>query len=505
MIRVGPAGRVGLVLLLGALLWGGSPAEVRAEASTSPVSVGGYFRVMARPDFQGGMGSLGYWNISGRLLNEGPWAMLELRVRLLESRAGAAEPWTALQLRIEGGGVANAEPGGGLLGSYRLAQAYIEAGNILIPGVTWRVGTQETWMGDLGLYDMRPTTLFRETLGLSGRWSRGPGELLVVLGDSGFGLYGAEYSPVLTFGLRGRVRAGKHFEFGVGGQFELGPKVPGNRLAPHSTPGLDYEDWVRGEVIEQFLLENPGQLDSFPGPQATPTYSGRAITYFGFGQLGPLRWNGLHASFVHLGPELRSTEEWEGQEFTLYTKDITDYRFVLTVGNEAQFTLVPGKLDLVWGLLYGNHWDDDNDLAPSEHERWYVSSVLRLQGYLSPIFHLLVEGSVAQEVSRLGNVWRNHGDSIFASTAGLSDSAGLEYGDASERFTAQIKGGVVLNPLGPGVYARPSLRLLYGVQYSSQNQAWGNSFVESLSQYNEFGAWESHWHHVLAIEAEAWF
>jgi hypothetical protein len=121
------------------------------------------------------------------------------------------------------------------------------------------------------------------------------------------------------------------------------------------------------------------------------------------------------------------------------------------------------------------------------------------------MFHLLFEGSVAQEVSRLGNVWRNHGDSIFASTAGLSDSAGLEYGDASERFTAQLKGGVVLNPLGPGVYARPSLRLLYGVQYSSQNQAWGNSFVESLSQYNEFGAWESHWHHVLAIEAEAWF
>ena len=57
---------------------------------------------MARPDFQGGMGTIGYWNLYGRLLNEGPWGMLEMRVALLESRAGAAEPWTALQFRIEG-------------------------------------------------------------------------------------------------------------------------------------------------------------------------------------------------------------------------------------------------------------------------------------------------------------------------------------------------------------------------------------------------------------------
>ena len=389
-----------------------SVPEAHAEASARAVTVGGYFRVMARPDFQGGMGTLGYWNLYGRLLNEGPWGMLEMRVRLLESRAGASEPWTALHLRIEGGGVANADPAGGLLGSYRLSQLYLEAGNIGIPNVTWRIGTQETWLGDLGLYDMRPTTLFYETLGVSGRWNHGPGELLVVLGDSGFGLHGADYSPVLTFGLRGRVRAGRHFEFGTGGQFDWGPKVSGNRLAPHTTPGLDYEDWLRGEVIENFLFDNPGQIESFPDPVATTTYAGRAIGYLGFGNLGPLRWSGLHVNFIHLPPELRSTEIHDGQEFTLYTKDITDFRFIFTLGNEAQFTLVPGKLDLVWGLLYGDHWDEDNDLAPSEHERWYFSSVLRIQGYVSPMFHVLLEGSVAQEVSRLGNVWRNHGDSI---------------------------------------------------------------------------------------------
>ena len=222
-----------LTLLLGTVL---NTSDAQAEAEVRPVSVGGYFRVMARPDFQGGLGTLGYWNLYGRLLNEGPWGMLEMQVRLLQSRAGRAEPWTSLYLRIEGGGVANAEPGGGLLGTYRMAQLYFEAGNLGLPNVTWRLGTQETWLGDLGLYDMRPTTLFTNTLGLSGRWKHGPGEILVVAGDSGFGLYGGDYSPVLTFGVLGRVQAGKHFELGLGGQIDWGPEVSGNRLAPHTTP-----------------------------------------------------------------------------------------------------------------------------------------------------------------------------------------------------------------------------------------------------------------------------
>jgi len=45
--------------------------------------VGGYFRVMTRPDFQGGDGRLGYWNLYGRLLNEGPFVALETQLHLL--------------------------------------------------------------------------------------------------------------------------------------------------------------------------------------------------------------------------------------------------------------------------------------------------------------------------------------------------------------------------------------------------------------------------------------
>jgi hypothetical protein len=108
-------------------------------------------------------------------------------------------------------------------------------------------------------------------------------------------------------------------------------------------------------------------------------------------------------------------------------------------------------------------------------------------------------------VSSNGNLWRNHGDSIFQSTEGQTDSEGLEYGDADTRTTWQGKAGVVLSPLGVGIYARPALRLLYGIQYSTQNNAFGNSFVEDVSQWNDFGSWETHLHHVLAIEVEAWF
>ena len=78
-------------------------------------------------------------------------------------------------------------------------------------------------------------------------------------------------------------------------------------------------------------------------------------------------------------------------------------------------------------------------------------------------------------------------------------------GDSDTRITFQGKTGLVLNPLGPGIFARPSLRLLYGLQYSTQNNAFGNNFVDSLSEFNDFENKERHLHHLLALEAEAWF
>ena len=116
-----------------------------------------------------------------------------------------------------------------------------------------------------------------------------------------------------------------------------------------------------------------------------------------------------------------------------------------------------------------------------------------------------IQSSIAQEVSRNDKNIREHEDSIFANTDGLPDSRGLEFGDRDTRITWQGKAGLVFNPLGPGIFSRPSLRLLYGLQHSNQNNAFSNHFVTTLDQYNEFGTVEQHWHQVLALEAEAWF
>lgn len=489
--------------LLAALLLG--PGEANAEPSRSRAGVNGYFRVAARPDFQGGAGRLGYWNLYGRLLNEGSYGEVELRLNLLDSAPGSSEPWTSAHLRISGGSVANADFQNGSLSAFNLSHLFVRAGNVLLRDVTWQLGTQDVWLGDLGLYDFRPSTLFFEMMGLSARYQKGPVDLMLAVGDSGFRIRGDAYSPIVTAGGYVRVSLGDHADLAVGGQALYEPKINGSANAPYDTPNVGYEDWVRGEVVEQFLADNPGRLSDFPNPVGRSNESGKAIFYLGFGGFGPLVWNSTYANFTHRHPLQKTTETYAGEEQDLYIAALTDQRYELFVGNEMQLRLIPNRWDLVWGAVYGNHWDADNDLLPTDFDRWYASGVLRNQVYVSPTVHFLVETSLAREHSRNGNTYRNRGDSIFTSNDGLADSRGLEYGDADTRDTWQGKAGIVLNPLGPGIYVRPSLRLLYGLQYSTQSNAFGNSFVESVSDLNEFGAWETHWHHVVALEVEAWF
>lgn len=496
MIRSGLPAR--LAPSLGLLLLLAGPAEAgRAD-------IGGYFRVAARPDWQGGDGRLGYWNLYGRLMNEGSYGMLELRYDVLEPRPASKEAWTALHARVEGGSIANADPGNGSLGTYRMSQLYVKTGNVLLEDVTWQIGTLEHFFGDLGLYDMRPATIFFRTVGVSGRYENDNLELLVGAGDSGYGLYGAEYDAVPTVGGTARLRLG-HIEVGAGGEALFEPGRAGNVNAPYQTPGIDYEDWLRGEVTESYLQEFPGLEDYFPDPAARSSRSYKAIGYFGFGGFGPVRWNNLFVSYQRLHPQKYTTETLAGAETKLYVHDFTDQRTAFDLGNELQLRLIPDRLDAVWGVLYGDHRDADNSIAPSDFDRTYRSTVLRLQVYPAETFHLLAEGSVAQETSRNGNAFREHEDSIFANTGGMPNTRGLEIGDTDTRNTIQAKGGVVLNPLGPGVYVRPSLRLLYGVQYSNVNNAFGNSFVETLDQYSDFETVEQHWHHLLSAEAEVWF
>ncbi len=478
---------------------------IPGRAAAVGADVGGYLRVMTRPDFQGGDGRLGYWNLYGRLLNEGPYATLDFRLDVLEQQPGTNAPWTSVHLRVEGGSIGQSDAGNGNLSNFRLSQAYIQAGNVLIEDVTWQFGTLEYYFGDLGLYDFRPAQIFYETVGASARYEQGRVELLLGAGDSGYGLKGSQYNTVVTGGGALRVRPVNGLELGVGGQFNHEPQVTGNRNAPHQTPNVSYEDWLRGEVVLRYDEDNPLELLDFPNPVPTDANSFKGIGYLGFGGFGPVVWNNFFASYARLHPEGPSTETFQGAEYTIYVKELTDRRTVLMLGDELQLRLVPRRLDLVVAGLYADHQDKDNDIAPSDHDRTYWSTVERLQLYATDTVHFLVESSYAREHSRNGNAYREHADSIFANTGGSPDAEGFENGDSDVRRTWQGKAGIVLNPLGTGVYTRPSLRLLYGTQYSNQNNAFGNSFVETLDQYDDFDTVEQHWHHVLALEAEAWF
>ena len=151
--------RIVLALALPALAW--------ADAPRDRFSAGGYFRIMTRPDLQGGNSRLGFWNLYGRLLNEDPFASLELKVEILQAPPGSANTTASIHAKIEGGTVANADFKNGSLAFFRVAQLYAEVGNVFLDKVTWRLGTLEYFFGgDLGLYDHKPAALFTDTVGL---------------------------------------------------------------------------------------------------------------------------------------------------------------------------------------------------------------------------------------------------------------------------------------------------------------------------------------------------
>ncbi len=484
----------------------GGVAWITAAALAQDVSAAGYARIMTRPDFAGGDGRLGYWNLYGRLLNEGPYAALEVQVEALEREAGSVRPWTDLHLRVEGGSVGNADPGNGVLSLFRLSQLYAQAGNVTGQAVVWRIGTLESSFGDLGLYDLQPARVLFDTVGGQATVRTDRVDVVVGAGDAGYALKGDRYNTVASAGATARLRvAPGHLEIGAGGQFYSEPQVIGNRLAPHQTPGLGYEDFVRGEFLQNYAEQNQAPAGDIPNPEPRSSSSYKLVGYLGFGDAGPLRWNNLFVSFERLHPLGFTTETFEGVTADLYVHDLTDQRTVLLVGDELQARLIPDRWDGACGALLGAHRDADNQIAPSDDDRGYASIVVRSQIYLNPVLHLLKEWSYAVETSANGNRFRNHADSIFTGQDGVQNDRGLEFGDADKRVTWQGKAGFVLSPLGPGVYVRPSLRLLYGVQHSTENNAFGNSFVADLDQFNTFGNVERHWHQVVALEAETWF
>jgi hypothetical protein len=480
-----------------------------AQAPDSRFSAGGYFRIMARPDFQGGNGRLGYWNLNGRLMNEGPYAALEMKLDLLQAPPGTTDIWASLHARIEGGSVTTADMGNGNLINFRLSQLYARAGNIFAPNIIWQLGTQQYFFGDLGLYDLRPAQLFEDTVGLSARYVSKRFDALLAVGDSGFFQRGLQYVPLLTAGGAVRVRIGDNVELGGGGQVAVEPFIAGNRNSSYVTPGVGYEDYARREVLRRFVENNPiAGVEQFPLPQASgqTSVSWRAVGYLGFGKLGPIRWNNFFVRYQRLHPQNFYTDSFQGQSVQVYIADLTRDRYALQLGNEMQLKIIPDRLDAVWSVLYGQDRDLANSIVASEANRTYLSTVLRLQLYFTRTVHWLLENSLSQEESLNGNLFRTNFDSIFQNTGGVSDTRGLEFGDARVRRNWQLKTGIVLNPTGFGIYARPSIRLLYGFQLSSQHAAFGNAFVERLDQFDAFKPTGTiGWHHLVSLESEGWF
>ncbi|NMO13769.1 hypothetical protein HPC49_05630 [Pyxidicoccus fallax] len=496
-----PHARLGAFLLL--LL---SPLLALADAPRDRFGAAGYFRIMTRPDFSGGSGQLGYYWLYGRLLNESPYGELNLRLDVLQATPGTDEAWAEVHTRFSGTSFRSADPGNGSFLNFRADYLFVRAGNILLDGVTWQLGTLEDRWNDLHIYDQRPGTLLWDTVGLSGTYRRDRWDVLFAVGDSGYTLRPTRYNTVLTAAgsFRYRLIPG-HLEAGIRAQVGYEPSVRGNRNALYASPGINYEDYVRREVVRRYFENNPGQEDLVPELNPRSAAYFRTVGYLGFGNVGPLIWDNLYVTFERKHPELSYTENFRGRDWTVYIADQTDERYDAVLGNEAYLRIIPNKLEALWGLWVGYSFNEDNAIKPGEDDRLVASTVLRLEYFVTDRVHLLAETSIAREKSKNGNLFRNHVDSVFTNTDGVPDARGLEYGDSSTRDTWQGKVGVVLSPMGRGIYARPHLRLLYGIQYSTQHAAFGNSFVESLDQYNLYVGPERHWHSVVAIEAEGWF
>ena len=137
------------------------------------------------------------------------------------------------------------------------------------------------------------------------------------------------------------------------------------------------------------MLANPLNVNQqFPIPELRDATSYKGIAYLGFGGFGPVIWNNFYASFEKAHPSGSTTENYQGKNYTIYLTDLTDERTALFIGNELQLRIIPNRWDMAWGMVYGDQRDGDNNIAPSDWDRTYASTVLRSQFYLTDIFHV---------------------------------------------------------------------------------------------------------------------
>ncbi|MFN7142480.1 MAG: hypothetical protein ACK4YP_01790 [Myxococcota bacterium] len=438
-----------LALLLLTLLSPAHAAELRGP------ELHGYFRVMARPDLVGGDGRLGTSPFYGRLLNEGPWGLLDVKQPLV-GEEGADAPWGDLRFRVEGGSVAGGDPTNGNLLGFRLSMLHLHAGNLGPAGVEWRIGTLETTFGDLWLYDARPSQMLVDVLGASAAWKVGKTEFLVGAGDAGYSLRGARYHTVLSGGGSVKHGLGEHVVVGLGGQAWYEPRDE-DPDALRDTPGVDVGAWYGDRAAWA-----RGHADVALG-EPVPGLAWKVVAHVGVADVGVIKAARLQAIALRKLPEPPAVEDVDGKEVRVGAASRTDARHEYVLGSEVELEL--GPVEVAWGAILDHRVDPDDPKGRGGGNRTGVSTVVRAQAPIVPVVSLLVETSLARERAR----------------------------NADVKDTWQGKGGVVIVPGGPGMGSRPALRLLYGAQWSSLPDAWPGSPTGSR------------WHHLVSAEAEAWF
>lgn len=494
----------------------------------------GYFRTMARDDFGSNANKLGWWPAYGRLLNETPWLTMQMENEVIRPKY-KNDPFAIITIRIEGGSFRATDFGVGNLKNYRITQLNLYAENYLLPKSTLQVGTIWYNMGYIGIYDFYISQIFWETAGVRFGQKLSNWEYFVGFGDSGYDIYfdrrsneatasKVKYNSIPTTGALIKANLAKtgltkkfispifaNLWLGSGFQFHYEKENQGNLAAPLQTPNISYRDVLTKKTLENYLTQNPGREDFFPYAKATSAAYFKWTFWMGFNlnsKLGPIQllWNNLSISLVKKRPDVSVTESYNNVTKDIYISEFTDERYELYVVNESIWTLISGRLDMVWGVLYSHAWDNDNTYTPTDANRQIFGSLMRFQYYFTKNIHALFETSLTTEKSLNGNKYREHFDSMEANTGGTPDINGLEYGDTDTKNTLQVKFGPVLNLNGKGINNRPSIRLLFGWQYSNVHAAFGNSFESDLSQRNVFTKREdAHVHYMVSIEAEHWW
>lgn len=490
-----------------------------------------YFRMSAQDDFGYNSPTLGWGPFYGRLMNETPWLMADFGYHVVRPETPGGERAT-LFMRIEGGSFRGYNVGQGSLGNFNINHIWLETENVLLKTLVTQTGNLWYNMGYIGIFDNFTSQVFYDTIGFRAGQRTKWFEYFAGVGDSGWTTYrnrtydgwdGHQYATIPTVGGLVKLnlyefQALKGFsnrfmpKWQIGTTFQMMWERENETLrgAPYQTPNVQYADVMRGEAFKKFMLENPGNADFFPWAQPARGNYWRYTAWTGFGgpEIGPFKvyWNDLSVRFEKKAPQIAVKETYDGETKDIYISQFTDERYEFSLYDEIQLRLLPNHFDLNMGFGFGKSWDNDNRIRPDDYNMTRYAFVIRPMWYITEHLHYLLELVYAREKSTIGNRYREHFNSIKSNTQGAPDTEGLEWGDTDTKYTYQIKTGFTINPAGRGIYSRPVIRLLYGVQHSNVQAAFGNSFEESLNRRNQFNLnRDIHWHHMARVEVEHWF